>query len=993
MPAKPYLLFFNILKSCFLALALFCGGQLLAQPKLEFNLKKPDQFKERQLGSEKMAAKKFTPVRRFFQNTYTHYNYYFNANDRLKTIVTTIAERKQDDYAELLPFYRYTLKETSADTYLDSVIQSCTAGILLHDLRNDWIDNMYMLLGKAYLLKDHADSASMTFQYINYSYAPKEKDGYDLPIGSNAGDEAYNAFSISTKEKESKTAYLLKQPPSRNEALAWQIRALTEMDNLLDASSMISTLQNDPLFPERLQPLLNEHIAYLFYKLEAWDSAAVHLAASLENEPNRDLRARRWYLAGQMFALADMPEEASDAFAEATNLALDPVMEVYARLNTIRLNKSKDPAMVDANIAKLTEMARKERYRDYADIILYAAALIELERDNVAGAEDFLEQSMETDANTLGQKSRTAYLLGNVRVAQKAFAKASPAYDSVNTLYLKPLEKPVYEVRKPATKQILEAEKIIALYDSLLQVAAMPEPERSDLVKKVARDLRKQRGIKESSVANTGSVGVIAGGGGAVNPDLFGSAASGWYFADGGRRANGFELFRQKWGDRPNADNWRRSSAIRQNAAPTAAGPGVSPGVDVDAAVATETFDSTDISFDNLYSRLPLTPEKEAAVQERKLQALYLKGKTLHESLEEYAEAIPVYEAVLALRDTGNLAKKSLFGLVHCYTMTGQTAKASDARNRLQQGFGSSKEAGQLAKGKTEENIIADEATQAYTRVYDLFLSGRFDAALAAKKEADKRFGTNQWSSQLLYIESVYYIRERQDSLAMFTLDKLVKAYPGTPLSARAALLREYLPKRDSLEQYLTRLQVEREQEEQILNRNITPTVVEKPKDTAPRPSAIQPTIVQPAADSVAPKIVANVKPVEAPYLLNDNAAQIVGIYLKDIDPSYVNEVLYSLNSSGQRNFNGQPVKASKLKVQDGLWLVLLEGGVFANAETAIKYVEYLAPINTKTIIPWLDTGKYRYFIATRENLDKLIAEPKFDLYFELLRQHYPFRF
>ena len=273
MPALPKQITYRPYIFCLL-ISIVGSLSAFAQPKLEFNLKKPEQFKERKLGSEKMAEKHFTPVRRFFQNTYTHYNYYFNAHERLKTIVDKASESKQEDYAELLPFYRYTLEETAKDSYLDSVIQTATAGILLHDLRNDWIDNMYMLLGQAYLLKNHPDSASMTFQYINYSFAPKEKDGYDLPIGSNAGEENTNAFSISTKEKNSKAAYLLKEPPSRNEALTWQIRALTDMDNTLDASSMVNTLQNDPLYPERLIPLLHEHTAYMYYKLNAWDSAA-----------------------------------------------------------------------------------------------------------------------------------------------------------------------------------------------------------------------------------------------------------------------------------------------------------------------------------------------------------------------------------------------------------------------------------------------------------------------------------------------------------------------------------------------------------------------------------------------------------------------------------------------------------------------------------------------------------------------------------------------
>ncbi|MFZ4058329.1 MAG: hypothetical protein ACOYKE_09320, partial [Ferruginibacter sp.] len=55
-----------------------------AQPAWTIDLlgkeKKPEKFENRKLGSEKFAEKKFTPIRHLFQNNYTHYNYYFNAN-------------------------------------------------------------------------------------------------------------------------------------------------------------------------------------------------------------------------------------------------------------------------------------------------------------------------------------------------------------------------------------------------------------------------------------------------------------------------------------------------------------------------------------------------------------------------------------------------------------------------------------------------------------------------------------------------------------------------------------------------------------------------------------------------------------------------------------------------------------------------------------------------------------------------------------------------
>lgn len=106
------------------------------------------------MGSEKTADKKFTVTRRIIQNTVSHFNYYFNANNKLNAVIDQAKYGHKDDYARLLPFYPYSLDVTAQQkTELDSVIYKCTAGILLHDLRTDWVDNFYLLMGKSYFLK------------------------------------------------------------------------------------------------------------------------------------------------------------------------------------------------------------------------------------------------------------------------------------------------------------------------------------------------------------------------------------------------------------------------------------------------------------------------------------------------------------------------------------------------------------------------------------------------------------------------------------------------------------------------------------------------------------------------------------------------------------------------------------------------------------------------------------------------------------------------
>lgn len=206
--------------------------EISGQPVLPSDLKKPKKYEDKQLGAEKTAEKKWKGPRKFIQNTVTHYNWYFNANNKLNAVVERAKLAHREDYTRLLPFYNYSLEQTSNDrTELDSVIYKSNTGILTHDLRNAWIDNLYLLIGRSYYYRNQLDSAYLTFQYINYAFSPKESDGYDMPIGSNA-NEGSNNFSVSTKEKNSIVNKAFATPPSRNESFIWQIRTYLESNKL-----------------------------------------------------------------------------------------------------------------------------------------------------------------------------------------------------------------------------------------------------------------------------------------------------------------------------------------------------------------------------------------------------------------------------------------------------------------------------------------------------------------------------------------------------------------------------------------------------------------------------------------------------------------------------------------------------------------------------------------------------------------------------------------
>src|SRR5205085_7587110 len=111
-------------------------------------------------------------------------------------------------------------------------------------------------------------------------------------------------------------------------------------DMMPEAVALIETIKNDPLFPERLKTDLNEVQALYFYQQKNYDSAAYYLSNALDNAADRQEASRWEYLVAQLYELAKKPQQAFEYYERARKRTLDPVLEVYAILNSIRQNSS-----------------------------------------------------------------------------------------------------------------------------------------------------------------------------------------------------------------------------------------------------------------------------------------------------------------------------------------------------------------------------------------------------------------------------------------------------------------------------------------------------------------------------------------------------------------------------------------------------------------------------------------------------------------------------
>ncbi len=976
----------NTTSAVFLLILCQTSLRSFGQLGIPITIEKPKEYEERVLRSEKSDQKKFTVPRRFIQNTVTHYNYFFNANNKLNEVLEKAKLAFKDDYSQLLAFYNYSLDNTIQDSIqLDSITYKASTGIALHDLRNDWVDNLYLLWGAAFYLQKKFDSAYLMFQFINYAFAPKEKDGYYVNIGS--GRDGNSAFSISTKEKNSLPRKIFSEPPSRNDAFIWQIRNFLAQDQLPEAASLIITLKNDPAFPKRLDNDLHEVQSYWFYKQGIWDSAAVHLEKALSNATNKQEMARWEYLVAQLYELAGNYKDAEKFYGKVSKHTTDLVMDIYAQLASIRVNKDDGEKTIEKNVAELLKMAKRDRYEEYRDIIYYMAAQMQLQANNTDAALALLLKSTEFNSNNMEQRNKIFLQLADISFTKKFYRQAANFYDSLNMSDPAIKNPEAIDARKSAANLMATNIEIIARQDSLQRVAAMPEDERKDFIKKLVRQLRKLSGLKDETPFTTGSP--------FTNPsapaDIFTQQTQKgeWYFYNSSSRTRGQNEFRSKWGTRPNVDNWRRSATILKGSqlqTSTTSG-GTTPGSDPNAT------GNGDITYDALFARLPISPEQLKQSNDSIKAALFALGKGYIQEIEDCGSGTETLEHLRSRFPEFQPMDEVLFNLYYCYNKNGETNKAAAIKKLLSDQYSNSNFTTIITTGKNPQSTSANpEATKAYEEVYDLFVEGRFAEAIEKKKTADGKFGKSFWTPQLLYIESVYYIKQREDSTAKNVLNAIINQFPSTPLAAKATAMINVLNRRAQIEEELRNLNITRYGEDTTSKTPVAPVVINPPPkaDTGtnkPKP-VVNTNVPKPLADTTGTKAPANTT---TPYSFVANTQHYVVLVLNKVDPVYCNEAKNAFFRYNRETYYNKTFTLDLFTLDNDNKLLLTSP--FTTAQEAIDYVDKTKPKTANEIIPWLKGGKYSFLVISQNNLDLLKGSKDVEAYRTFINQHFPGKF
>ncbi len=898
---------------------------------------------EKPLPYERLLNKKYTLGRRAYQNTVAQYNYFFNGQEELNEIILKTRNQYQDDYTKLLGFYDYDLNDI-AKYSIDSIVYRCNANIVLHDLRNNWVDDAYLLMAKAYLFHKDFDTAGSILQFINYSFDEKE-NGADLPIGSNIRNTK-GKFSIATAE----TNRIWENENVRNESMIWQARNYFETNQINEGLSLLELLKSDAYFPKRLYPFLYEQLAYGYYLSESYENAANYLIKALPNAPDASVKARWYFLIAQMFDKVDQKAAAYPWYQKASQLAINPILGVYAKINMIQYELEKGNANWRVLTESLERLTKKDRYIPYADIIYFEMAKLAIQNKDPMQASDWLIQSVKKNSNSLEQRQKAFELLGSIHYNMDQYAIAKIAYDSLTGVLKTNPNFETIVARKKWMLPISNNQIAMQLEDSLLYIYKQPEEVRKTLFDNWTKRMNTRASeLTQLFIADPKKeIAKVY-----INPlpeNNFNKPLNDFYFQNKNSVANGKQQFVQKWGERPNVDQWRRKTSGTIAYANTSL---TKTNTDIVITKDSTKKEQNSISAtilainDNQDLDNSLKKWNEAAIKNAQLFLL---------ELNDFEKALPIYRKIIERDIDPIITERALLDLASQYIHDNQKEKSDaiiqNVIKKYPNGFYVTKQ-----REANTKKQLSTASLDNYKTAYFLSKIGKWDSLAKAHPVISQTVLKTKWNTPYQFIRVKMYAQQRKDSLAIIVLDSIILQNQNELIRERAKNIITELKNRKKTETYLSQLvNIIPVNTTVVEENNITPVEKELVK-------AEKPILSENQNQGIANKTVKS-----SIQFTNDSTEEhYMAMVIKGSKEVFVKEAQTALDNVNEDEFKKLQLDVTYVQFNQDTYIVWV--GPFNRQQESIQYAQKIKPRLKTEIISFIPTKQYEIFIFGKSNI------------------------
>lgn len=923
------------------------------------NLNPKEELDERPLPAEILLNKKYNLGRRAYQNTVAQFNYLFNGEEELKEIIQRARSQFKDDYNSILSFYDYDLATTSKSS-MDSIIYRCNANIVLHDLRNNWVDDSYFLLAKAYFFHRNFDTAASVLQFINYSFDEKS-NGMDLPMGSNLRNGT-GTFSLSNQDDNS----FFKSRNIRNESMIWQARNYIESNKINEALSLLQLLKADGSFPKRLYPFLNEQFAYAYYNMESYELAAKYLIEALPNAIDNDAKSRWYFLIAQMWQKVNNSENAYIWYKKATQISTNPIIGVYAAINMIRIEteKSNKNWLVLAN--ELEKITKKEKYKPYTDIIYFELAKIAIQNKGYVKANEWLIRSIKNNYDNPKQKENAFELLGEINYDANKFLLSKMAYDSLNnTLKTNPQFEQI-ALRKKWLGTIIEQLNIIETEDTLQMIYQLPVSQQTAVAKSwkkrfnekskffstIFSDQSKQMSSYLQPTQNSTNVTTVN------------NSSNQFYFENPYAITQGKQSFVQKWGERPNVDNWRRKTSSTM-ANRNASNINNEEAIKINAITKEDKKDSNSV-------QLISTDQENLASKIKWNKAALTAAETFLIKLNDFEKAKLIYKQIIERNIDATTTERAFLDLASQYIHIGEREKADEIikilTSRFPNGIYMNKKIAADAKLSKSGNI-----DKLYNEAYFLCQIGNWTELESMANKNNAAFLTSKWHTPLQFLKVKMYAQQKNDQRAFEVIDSIIQMSNNEIYRERAASLKIDLKNRNNTESYLSKLSLDSVKSYNGTDINSAINLA----DNTPKKSENNSS----ENEKVKTDAFKNKELPPNPNKFSQDSAEVhyIGLVAINTNSFMVTKIKDSLFNTFNIDFAKQKIGSSISQLEDKFYIIWM--GPFSDFTQSKKYLNIITPTLKKGLANYLTIDKYDFITINKSNIVKLNSYDTYKAY------------
>lgn len=703
------------------------------------------------------STKKNTWTRRTYHNITSKYNVYWNGNESLKQGVKTLNTSVEDDYIQVLRVFNYGKKSDAQRIYqsMDRTIQKGSIGVQRHSMKFGnkeyvrWIDDSYLMMGKAHFYKQDYISARRTFDFVASQYSKND---------------------------------------IRHTANLWLAKTYIQLEQYEKAEPMLRAIEAESRKTEMPKEVLtNLELVWADYHIvrENYTTAITHLKRGILDNNDKQLKTRAIFILGQIYEREGNLAAATTQFKTVVKRNPEYKLAFEARIN---LAKAFDAEQGDSKqiVKILNKMLRDEKNLEFRDRIYYALAEIALKENNEPAAIDFLKKSVAVSTTNKSQQATSALMVAGILFENNDYVPSQAYYDTAVSAL--PLHYPGYDSinnRALVLQDLVQNLVVVQTQDSLLKLAMMDSTDRMKIIDKIIAQYieeESQRAEQERVEEQMAMMPGMKPGGGSTMEQ-----STDWYFYNPNTLSFGYTEFLRKWGRRKLEDNWR----ISDKQSISFEGDG---GMDLTAL---EEPTTTDSAAANLTQRdrsyylqdLPLTAEAQEAANLDITEALNNLGFIYMERLKDKPKAIDSYKTLNERYPENEYRLPSWYSLYKLHKDLNKNEIADNYKNRIITEYPDSDYAQVLLDPEffIKKAKARNESEEFYERTFEAYKAGQyFRVVMNADRAANLYPSDTALLPRFAFLRAVASGRlEVVDSMAV-ALDRLVKKYPESSVTPLA---------------------------------------------------------------------------------------------------------------------------------------------------------------------------------------------------------------